>query len=62
MISKVHEAFPKLVVKLLLVGHSSSASLLDISQQHVPPVVVVGKLQNISEVNLIKDSADRLKK
>ena len=54
---KVHEVFTKLMVELLLVGNSAPACLLDISQQHVPPVIVCGELERISEVNLNKDSA-----
>ena len=55
---KVHEVFTKLMVELLLVGNSAPACLLDISQQHVPPVIVCGELERISEVNLNTDSAD----
>ena len=57
MMSKVHEEFTKLMMKFFLVGDSSPACLLDISQQQVPPVVVGGELENISEIKLNQNIA-----
>ena len=40
------------MVQLLLVGHCTTPSLLDIGQQLRPPVVMGGEVDEISEVSL----------
>ena len=50
--SKVHELLSELMMKLLLVSHCTATRLLHVFQDLLPPLVVIGKLGKVSQVNL----------